>query len=48
MYAMKVFEQKIVNDKKFHKSIVGAALNLSGKIPDNFMCNICHQLVYEP
>ena len=48
MYAMKVFKEKIVNDKNYTREYIGLATDLTGKTPEVFECQICLQLVYDP
>lgn len=45
---MKVFKEKIVNDKNYLKEYIGLATDLAGKTPEEFECRICMQLVYNP
>lgn len=41
MYAMKVFKEKIVNDKNFLKEYIGSATDPTGNTPEDFECQIC-------
>ena len=48
MYAMKVFKEKIVNDKNYLKEYIGSATDPTGNTPEDFDCQICTELVYDP
>lgn len=46
--AKEAFSKKVTINPIRLKELVWSATDLEGNVPENFKCNICLQLVFEP